>query len=53
MLGCGRVYGVSVESVRKSVEKCVGVWKNVRKGIGECVGVWREMWGSVLRCAEV
>ena len=38
VLGCGRVCGVSVEGVRKSVEKCVGVWKDVRKGIGECVG---------------
>ena len=54
VLGCGRVYRVSVESVRKSV-KCVGVWRDVRKGIGECVGVWGEARrdvGSVLGCGE-
>ena len=38
VLRCGRVYGVSVEGIKKSVEKCVGVWKDVRKEIAECVG---------------
>ena len=46
VLGCGRVYGVSVEGVRKCV-KCIGVWKDVRKRIGECVGKCVEVWGEV------
>ena len=53
MLGCGRVYGVSVEAVGKRVEKCVRcgkvwekVWEGIRKGIGKCVGGGRELcWG--------
>ena len=49
VLGCGRVYGVSVEGVRKSVEKCVGVWRDVRKGMRVCGGVGR----GKERCQEV
>ena len=33
---------MSVNGVRKSVEKCVGVWRDETKGIGECVRVWGE-----------
>ena len=50
VLGCGRVYEVSVEGVRKCV-KCVGVWKDVRKGIGECVG--RDVGRDVGKCVGV
>ena len=50
MLGCGRVYKVSVESVTKSV-KCVGKWRDVTKGIGECVGRGKERCGEV--CCDV
>ena len=53
MGGCGRVYGASVEGVRKSVEKCVGVWRDVRKGIGEYVGVWGEARRDVGKCVGV
>ena len=53
VLGCGRVYGVSVGDVRKSVEKCVGVRRDVRKRIGECVGVWVEARRDVGRCEEM
>ena len=53
MLGCGRVYGVSVKGVEKlrcrergerdrrvvgSVEKCVGVWGEVRGDVERGVG---------------
>ena len=51
--GCGRGYGVRVEGLRKSVEKCVGEWRDVRKGIGECVWVWREATRDVGKCVGV
>ena len=34
VLGCGRVYGVSVESVGKSVERCEERDKRVCGGVG-------------------
>ena len=52
MRKCGGMYGVSVEGVGKSVEKCVGVWRDVRKGI-ECVGLWREARREVGKCVGV
>ena len=53
VLGCERVYGVSMEGFRKSEEKSVGVWKDVRKGIGECVGVGGEARRDVGKCVGV
>ena len=53
VLGCGRVHGVSMKGVRKSVEKSVGEWRDVRKGIGECVGVWGEARKNMEKCVGV
>ena len=39
---------MSVEGVRKSVEKCVGVWRDVRKGIEAVMGFKILRTGSLL-----
>ena len=65
MFGCGRVYEVNVEGVRKGVEKCVGgverceekdrrvecvgVRGEIRRDVGKCVGACEEVRGNVRR----